>query len=145
MGTIPRPRIVSRSTDLEGEKGVDVLIQAIGRLGQYVRLEIAGDGPQRRDLEELAALAAPGRVHFLGHIDAVDLRQLIRSALVVAVPSRFYENQPMVILEALGCGVPVVATSLGGNIELVITGLNGALIPPNDPTALASALGFHSG
>jgi len=56
------------------------------------------------------------------------------------VPSRWYENQPMVVLEALARGVPVVGSALGGLPELIEAGSTGALVPANDPVALSAAL-----
>jgi glycosyltransferase involved in cell wall biosynthesis len=56
------------------------------------------------------------------------------------MPSRCHDNQPMAVLEAYGCGVPVVATSLGGLPELTRGGC-GLTVPPEDPEALAAALG----
>ena len=62
------------------------------------------------------------------------------AAAVVVVPSRWYENQPMVVLEALARGVPVVGSALGGMPELIEPGATGDLVPANDPHALAAAL-----
>jgi len=88
----------------------------------------------------LAAERAPGRVRFHGWLTKADLHALIRSTTVLAVPSRWYENQPMIVLESFGCGVPVVGTELGGLPELIDPGVDGALVPENDPAALAAAL-----
>jgi glycosyltransferase involved in cell wall biosynthesis len=125
---------------LSAEKGVDTLIEAIGRLGRAGRLSVAGEGPERARLEALSGEVAPGRVRFLGRLGKADMVSLLRSATVVAVPSRWYENQPMIVLEALALGVPVVASDMGGLPELVETGVNGALVPPEDDEALAVAL-----
>lgn len=62
------------------------------------------------------------------------------ASAVVVVPSRWYENQPMVVLEALARGVPVVGSALGGMPELIDPGATGDLVPANDPAALAAAL-----
>jgi glycosyltransferase involved in cell wall biosynthesis len=80
------------------------------------------------------------RVTFLGRLPARELHDCIRAAALVVVPSRWYENQPMIVLEAFGCGRPVVASDLGGLSEMVESGLTGQLVPHNDPIALASAL-----
>jgi glycosyltransferase involved in cell wall biosynthesis len=124
---------------LSYEKGVDVLVQAVARLGS-ARLEVAGDGPQRPALEALAAAAVPGRVRFHGRVAKPGLLELMRSAAVVVMPSRCHENQPMAVLEAFASGVPVVATSLGGLPELVEPGRLGDITPPDNPAALAAAL-----
>ncbi|WP_203897759.1 glycosyltransferase [Virgisporangium aliadipatigenens] len=125
---------------LSPEKGVDTLIEAVGRLDGGT-LDIAGEGPSRAELQALAGEVAPGRVRFHGRLARADLHALIRTAAVAAVPSRWHENAPLAVLEAFACGVPVVATSLGGLPELVRDGVDGAIVPPADPDALAAALG----
>ncbi len=123
---------------LSPEKGVDTLIQAVGRLGGF--LHVAGEGPEATRLAALAESEAPGLVRFHGRLPKPELHALLRTASVVAVPSRWYENQPMIVLEAMACGVPVVASDLGGLSELIEPGVNGALTAPEDPDALAGAL-----
>jgi glycosyltransferase involved in cell wall biosynthesis len=124
---------------LADEKGVDVLVEAVGRLGG-ARLEVAGDGPRRAALEALAADRAPGRVRFHGRLPRERLLELVRSAAVAVMPSRCHENQPMAVLEAFACGVPVVATDLGGLPELVEGGRCGLVVPAGDAAAMAAAL-----
>jgi glycosyltransferase involved in cell wall biosynthesis len=121
------------------EKGVDVLIQSVSRLGE-ARLDIAGDGPERHALETLAAARAPGRVRFHGRLSRKHVLDLIRSAAVVVMPSRCHENQPMTVLEAFACAVPVVTTDLGGLPELVAGGRYGAIVPAENVEALAEVL-----
>jgi len=125
---------------LSPEKGVDTLIEAVGLAGPAVRVVIAGDGPERPHLEALAERLAPGRARFLGQVAKTELHDRIRASGVLVVPSRWYENQPMIVLEAFACGVPVVATTLGGLPELVEPGVDGFLVPPDDPAALAATL-----
>lgn len=125
---------------LSPEKGVDTLIDAIGRIRGPVRLDVAGEGPDRERLEGLAAAAGDGRVRFLGRLDSEAMDGLIADAVAVVLPSRWYENQPMIVLEAFARGVPVIASDLGGTPELVRHGTDGFLVPPDDCVALASAL-----
>lgn len=122
------------------EKGLDVLVEAIAELGSGVRLDVAGEGPERPRVERLAARIAPSQVRFLGRLPRREVFDMIAGAGVVVVPSRSYENQPLVVLEALASGVPVVASDHGGLAELVEPGVDGMLVPPGDPHALASAL-----
>jgi glycosyltransferase involved in cell wall biosynthesis len=122
------------------EKGVDVLVEAAARLPAGLRVEIAGDGPERQRLEALAAARAPGRVSFHGRLSKPAVANIMSSASVVVAPSRCYENQPLMVLEAFAAGIPVVGSDLGGISELVAPGLTGALAPPNDPVALARAI-----
>ncbi|MGW4462014.1 glycosyltransferase [Micromonospora sp. NPDC004704] len=126
---------------LAPEKGVDVLVEAVAALPDGVPVDIAGDGPARTELEALAARMVPGRIRFHGRLDKSRLHDLVRSAAVVAVPSRWHENQPMAVLEAYACGVPVVTTDLGGLPELVEPGVDGMIVAADDVAGLAAALG----
>jgi glycosyltransferase involved in cell wall biosynthesis len=125
---------------LSHEKGIDVLIEALALTRETTILDIAGDGPARGQLEEQARTAAPGRVRFHGRLDKGALQELMRSSIASVVPSRWYENQPMTVLESFGSGVPVVASDLGGLPELVRDGVEGWLVPAENPIALAAAL-----
>ncbi|MHB8488106.1 MAG: glycosyltransferase [Candidatus Dormibacteria bacterium] len=124
---------------LSSEKGIDVAIRAVGHLDGAM-LDVAGTGPDEEPLRRLADSVAPGRVRFHGLLDKASVERLMLAASVVAVPSRWYENQPMVVLEALARGVPVVGSALGGMPELIEPGVTGDLVPANDPDALAGAL-----
>ena len=124
---------------LSREKGVDVLVGAVARMPE-ARLVLAGEGDQREQLEQQAAALAPGRVEFRGRLDRDAVLDLVRSAAVAVLPARWYENQPMAIIEAFATGTPVVASDLGGVPELVVDGETGWLVPPNDPVALAAVL-----
>ena len=126
---------------LSAEKGVDTLITAVGALGGAARLEIAGTGPAHGDLEDLADRVAKGRVKFHGRLDRSSVEALMRRSACVVVPSRWYENQPMTVLEAMAAGRPVIATGLGGLPELIDDGVDGRIVPPDDPKALAEVLG----
>jgi glycosyltransferase involved in cell wall biosynthesis len=124
---------------LSHEKGVDVLVTAMGELAGR-RLDVVGDGPERPRLEALAAASAPGRVRFHGTVPKARVLELVRSAAVAVMPSRCHENQPMAVLEAFACGVPVVASRLGGLPELVQHDRYGHTVPADEPAALAGAL-----
>ena len=126
---------------LSPEKGVDVLIEAVA--GQTaVTLDVAGDGPAREGLETLAAeRGAADRVRFHGRLPAGRLRDLLRRSSVAVVPSRWYENMPLAVLESFAAGLPVVGTGLGGIPELIEPGVDGEIVPPNDPAALGASLG----
>lgn len=122
--------------------GIDVLVRALAEppLAE-ARLVVAGDGPARPDLERLVAqLGLADRVRFLGTVEDADLPDLYRAADVAAVPSRALEGFGLVVLEALACGTPVVATRVGGLPE-ALAGLDPALlVDPDDPAGLAHAL-----
>ena len=124
---------------LSPEKGVDVLIEALGRV-RSVSLDVLGDGPERPRLEEQARRVAPGRVRFHGRVGHAEVQQALRSSLAAVLPARWHENQPMSVLEAFAAGVPVIATALGGLPELVTDGTTGRVVAHDDCLALASVI-----
>jgi glycosyltransferase involved in cell wall biosynthesis len=136
--------VVSRLVE---RKGIGNVIAALARVPD-TELVIAG-GPERRRLQgdpeagRLAALATEhgvrDRVTFLGRIERTDVPALLRSADVVAC-TPWYEPFGMVALEAMACGVPVVATAVGGLVDSVLDGVTGALVPPRDVDRLADEL-----
>jgi glycosyltransferase involved in cell wall biosynthesis len=134
----PRPYVLGLGR-LEAQKGFDVLVAALERVAG-VDLLLAGAGSERAALETLArtrGLAA--RVRFLGATDRSTTLSLLRGAAVVACPSRF-EGLPLVCIEALAAGRPVVASAVNGIPEIVRGGETGFLVPADDPAALAAAL-----
>ena len=101
-------------------------------------LVIAGDGPLRPSMEQLASdLGVTERVKFLG--TRRDIPALMDAADAYVMSSA-WEGLPMVLLEAAASGLPIVATDVGGNSEVVIDGKTGFLVPPKDPDALAQAM-----
>jgi glycosyltransferase involved in cell wall biosynthesis len=122
---------------LSPEKGVDTLIRAAA-LGRFA-VRIVGDGPERRALESLSSDVGAAAT-FEGHLGKERLLELLRSSSVSVLPARWYENQPISIIESFSAGVPVVATDLGGLPELIQPGETGALVPVDDPQSLAAAL-----
>ena len=121
---------------LAPEKGVDTLIQAAIRLG--VRLKIAGAGPAENELHRLAGEATG--VEFLGHCAGEKLWRLVREARAIVVPSKWYENAPLSILEAYASGKPVMGASIGGISEMVRVGETGLLFETGDVDGLAEAM-----
>ncbi|XAM01485.1 glycosyltransferase [Phycisphaeraceae bacterium D3-23] len=102
------------------------------------RLVLLGDGPLRGELEALAAeLGIAGTVRFMGRVP--DVRGLLPGA-DVALLSSLSEGLSVTLLEAMAAGLPVVATGVGGNPELVADGVTGLLAPREDPAALAAHL-----
>jgi glycosyltransferase involved in cell wall biosynthesis len=126
---------------LSPEKDVATLLRATSIVVQRepsFRLQIAGDGPCVAELHELAgALGVRGRVEFLGEVQ--DVPGLLRRAGVFVLPS-LSEGLALTVLEAMACGLPVVATQVGGTPEAVLEGETGLLVPAEDPRALADAL-----
>lgn len=125
-------------------KGVEVLLEALHELRERgsrpVRLLIAGDGEHREPLERRTAeLDLAQGVRFLGRCDAARVRDLLRGARALVVPS-IYEGMPLVVLEAMEAGVPVIASAVSGIPEVVEDGRTGWLVRPENPDHLASAL-----
>jgi glycosyltransferase involved in cell wall biosynthesis len=124
-------------------KGVEVLLEALRELlatAPGAVLKIAGEGEHRAALERKAAeLGLGAAVSFLGTCDARQVRGLLAGAAALVVPS-IYEGMPLVVLEAMEGGVPVVASAVSGIPEVVVGGETGWLVPPEDPAALARAL-----
>lgn len=102
------------------------------------QLVVVGDGPCRAELEDVAAASGQGgHVRLLGNRDDIPA---VMSALDVFVLPSIAEGISNTILEAMASGLPVVATRVGGNPELVEDGIGGALVPRQDPSALAAAI-----
>jgi glycosyltransferase involved in cell wall biosynthesis len=122
---------------LTPEKGVGVLLEAWRRLGPAgLELVVAGDGPMRPALER----RPPPGVRFLGQVGPEAVREWMLRSRALVFPSWLYEGQPMSVLEAFAAGLPVLASRLGGNVELVGALGDGWLAPARDPAALARRL-----
>lgn len=131
------------------KKGVDVLLSAAAALrerGLRFFLQIIGDGPKRSDLEaKVARLELEGLVSFYGSLPHGEVLRRISEADCVVVPSVTAQNHdaegiPVVAMEAMGSGAPVVATRHSGLPELIEDGVTGLLVPERDPYAIADAI-----
>ncbi len=141
LGIAGDATVVSAIGSLIRRKGQDVLIRAFALLSpaRNVHLLIVSDGPERANLERLAAeLGLQARVQFLGYYD--DLAGVYAASNILALASRG-DAFGLVLAEAGYHGLPVVATVVGGIPEVVEDGVTGLLVPPDDPPALAAALG----
>jgi glycosyltransferase involved in cell wall biosynthesis len=125
---------------LSYEKGLDVLIRAMAKLDEG-RLLIVGSGPEEYDLKMLAADLGVRRVEFAGFRSGSKLARMLAEAQFVVLPSRWYENQPLSVMEAFASSKAVVASRIGGIPEMVEDGVNGLLFPMADIDALAGCLG----
>jgi glycosyltransferase involved in cell wall biosynthesis len=119
-------------------KGVDVLLKA-ATLAPDVPLIIAGRGTQQEELKQYAKQFNIN-ARFVGFQSGVELEKLIHGAMAVVVPSKWYENQPFAILESFAHGKPVVASRLGGMVELVSEYETGLLFEPGNARSLADQL-----
>jgi glycosyltransferase involved in cell wall biosynthesis len=145
----PRPRanreplIIGNLARLHRKNDQATLLRALALLEQREgmppwRCRIAGDGPEAAALASLAVeLGVDNRITFEGHVtDPVAYLQ----GLDIYVQSSIAEGLPNAILEAMACGLPIVATDVGGTRELVEHGRTGWLVTPGNPHALADAL-----
>lgn len=143
IGVDPGVPVVGYVGSLFREKGVQDAIAAWRRVADAVpaaRFVIAGDGPAdfvRQLQTAVAAHASPDRVRWLGRRS--DIPRVMSAIDVLVLPSHD-EAAPIVALEALAAGVPVVATRVGGTPEYVADGETGVLVPSGDRKALSDAL-----
>jgi len=122
-------------------KGHPVLIRAAAEVVNAhpkVQFVLVGDGPKRHDYEAMVEAAAL-KQHFLFFGRRGDVPEILVSCDIAVLPS-LAEGLPNAVLEYLASGLPVIATALGGNLEVVQDGVTGLLIPPNDPEVLNRAL-----
>jgi glycosyltransferase involved in cell wall biosynthesis len=115
------------------EKGMPVLLKAWR--GIPTPLRIVGDGPLRAELESMAHCQGLA-VEFLGLLPQKEVMRLVGQALFQVVPSECYEGFPFVVLEAMACGTPVVASRIGSLAEVVIDGITGVKFTPGDADEL---------
>ncbi len=126
---------------LQPEKGVATFLKAaarVSKVSQEARFLVVGDGPLREELLELVGrLGLRERVCFLGY--RADARALTGLLDVLVVPS-LTEGSPLIVLEAMAAGVPVVASEVGGIPDQVRHRQEGLLVPPDDPGSLGDAI-----
>lgn len=137
----PRPRILFVSR-LAKDKKIDILIRAMAFLKPDcpAHLLLVGKGDERPQLEELVRkLNLEETVHFLGYVPDQELPQVYREVDLFAIAS-ICEVQSIPVLQAAATGLPIVAADAGALPELVHDGLNGFLVPPDDPEALSKAI-----
>ncbi|MGI9598347.1 MAG: glycosyltransferase [Acidimicrobiales bacterium] len=126
------------------QKGLAILFESMQQLADDapdLHLTIIGDGPDRAALEQRAAdQGLAERVEFLGSKSQAEVAALLPEADIFVLPS-YAEGVPVVVMEALATGIPVVATFVGGMAELVEDGVTGFLVRPGDPSQLADRIG----
>jgi glycosyltransferase involved in cell wall biosynthesis len=140
---IPKKPTVLFIGRIRPNKGVDVFLQAIAQLPSDVQTLMVGDFTPdlRRATENKAmALGCADRIELQGWVDRKSVRGVFELATVFAFPSVWPETLGIVGIEALACGVPVVASDIGGVREWLRPGETGRLVPPGDAVALATGL-----
>jgi glycosyltransferase involved in cell wall biosynthesis len=124
---------------LSAEKGVDDLIRAMRRVPD-IHLVIAGDGPQKNELERLTASLRLTNVEFVGHLGAEERDRRIAQSRFTVLPSRAYETLGKTILESYSQARPVIASDLGSRRELIRNGETGVLYRAGSGNQLADAI-----
>jgi D-inositol-3-phosphate glycosyltransferase len=143
-GDRPRLLVVSRLVERKGIGNAIAALAGVPRAelvvaGGPAAADLAGDLQARRLTDLAARHGVADRVRLLGRVERRDLPALYRSAdLVVNVP--WYEPFGIAPLEAMACGVPVVASAVGGLVDSVVDGVTGAHVPPRRPDLLAAAV-----
>ncbi len=141
LGLPSSSQLIGAVAVMRPQKALSVLLEAHAHVLAALpetHLFLAGDGECRPALVELAArLGIEDRVHFLGL--RPDVEALLRAADVAAISSD-YEGTPLVAFECMANRTPLVATSVGGLLDIVRDGETGVLVPPRDPRALGEAL-----
>jgi glycosyltransferase involved in cell wall biosynthesis len=143
LGLGPGIALVGMISVLRSWKGHATFLEAaatlLERMPGRVHFVIAGDGPAREELTQQAARTPwRGNVTLLGHRD--DVPNLLASLDVLVLPSFAHEGVPQIILQAQAMARAVVATTVGGIPEAVTDGVNGLLVAPRDPAALAEKI-----
>ena len=146
LGLPPAARVVLFVGQLVPIKGLDILLEAWrilrerGKVNADDRLLLIGEGPLRVELERRACVEpTTGTVQFLGGMPQASVARWLAACNLFCLPSR-NEGFPNVIVEALACGVPVVASDVGGVHEVISSSVNGIMFPSGDSTALAAAI-----
>jgi glycosyltransferase involved in cell wall biosynthesis len=128
---------------LSQEKGVRTLIAAVAGIG--VPTKLVGDGPERASLVEYARERRATNVTFEGYQSGEALAGLVRGAMAVVVPSEWFENASMTVLEAMAYGKPVIGANIGGIPEQVVHRETGILFPPGNVEELQAAITLLGG
>lgn len=122
---------------LSPEKGVDTLLEAAAKSAG--KLKVAGGGPLLD--EYMTRYAGAANIEFLGPLDAAGVSELLLHARFMVVPSVWYENNPLSVIEALCAGTPVIGANIGGIPELIDEGVSGLIFTPGDVASLSEAIG----
>jgi glycosyltransferase involved in cell wall biosynthesis len=124
---------------LSAEKGCWTLIRAFERLPQ-VPLKIVGTGPMEMELRDYVRDRNLGNIEFLGFKSGAEKWEILRNALCVVLPSEWYENFPVTVLEAFMASKPVIASRMGGLPYIVEEGKSGLLFEAGKPEELAQKI-----
>lgn len=133
-GAISRAEYYCYVGRLSHEKGIATLIDAASRLPY--RLIIVGDGPMRNDLES----KAPDNVEFVGYKGWEEIKDIVAKAKFMVIPSEWYENNPLSVIESLSLGTPVLGAKIGGIPELIREDISGMTFESGNASDLAEKI-----
>jgi len=122
---------------LSKEKGIETLIEVSKKLSNDINLLIVGSGPESEKIKKLSETRV--NIHYLGYQSHENSIKLIRGSDILIQPS-LHEGISTTILESMACKIPVIATNVGGNQELIIHGKTGILIEPNTSKELLNSI-----
>jgi glycosyltransferase involved in cell wall biosynthesis len=120
---------------LSGEKGIETLLQAYAQMDKGLRLKVVGTGPLEEKLRTSYHAA-----EFLGYKTGQELKDIVANAAFIVVPSEWYENCSMVVLEAMALGKPVIGSRVGGIPEQIEDGESGLLFEMGNAAELAEKM-----
>ena len=120
-------------------KGILTLIEAAVPLTD-VPIYIVGDGEAMSEVQQIIEQNGCQHIHLLGFKQGDELRELIRNSICTVLPSEWYENCPMSVLESYAYGKPVIGADIGGIPELIVDGVDGFLVPSGEPETLRDRL-----
>lgn len=124
-------------------KGLMALMEAMSRLkSKNLQLYIIGQGYMRSEMEAYCSQKGLDNVKFLGWKSGDELKELIRNSLFTIMPSEWYENYPLSVLESLAMGKPVIASDIGGMPEMIVDGVDGLVCKPGDPEDIAEKIDY---
>jgi glycosyltransferase involved in cell wall biosynthesis len=125
---------------LTQEKGVNILLAALKEIGGKIPLKIVGDGPLSSRVAE-ASRSISG-IEWLGHKPRQFVLNLMKDAMFLLFPSKWYEGFPNTMVEALACGLPVITSKLGSMAEIIEDGVTGLHFEAGNPIDLADKINW---
>lgn len=136
-----RPRRILFLARLLREKGIHETLRALPLLpGRPLELVVAGEGPELEPARELVARERIAGVVFLGQVSGERKWELLRQASLLCLPTRHAEGLSNSVVEAMGFGLPVVTTPVGGVVDFFRDGVHGCLLEGGEPPQIASAI-----
>ena len=124
---------------LSKEKGITSLIETFKDLPD-IKLKIVGTGPEESALKKLVASYGANNIEFLGYKTGKDLHKVIREAYFTLVPSEWYENNPLTIIESYSAWIPVIGSRIGGIPEIIEDGKTGYIFEARNVEQLRNCI-----